>query len=360
MKVCDSVRSFRRNLAEKALRLGMRTTSKLVQQFGEPVEPPDSLRFNADLYDSGRHSAFEGAPDVALQKPLVMVPGFRAPGDCFYNWANTLTRNGQNGGHWYLMEDGNIFDSSNLDQPVLFPHPDAKVFLPRFKGNVEPPDTAGEQLGRYLEQVAEATAQPDLDVAAYSMGGLAARSYLDNTSESKIDRLLQLGTPNNGSEMGRMATLYLEERSEEYTKVTKWERKTVAPRDLEAAKWLIPVEEGNVRLQDLNSRWPQQREKLNDFRVVGSGAKRTLSPGLRFRDGDGLVHKESLALSGEQPVFLADSLQLDHDGLVNSTEGFVEAQKFFGWQLAEDRPNSEDAVPEKPELKVTYPHPTLF
>ena len=333
-------------MSEKALRLGLGATSRIVQRFGESVEPVKSRRFNADLYDSGRHAAFEEAPEATLEKPVVLVPGFRATADCFFSWANTLTREGKNGGRWYLMEDGQMFDSTNLDQPVLFPHPQAKVFVSRFKGNVEPPDSAGEQLGEYIERVTEATGQADVDVAAYSMGGLAARSYLDKSSEPKIDGLLQLGTPNNGSEMARMASLYLEERPKDFTKITKWERKTVVPRDFEAAQWLIPVEEGNERLQDLNSRWPEQREKLNDFEIVGSGAKRTLSPGLRLRDGDGLVHEESLALPGEEPILLDDSLELDHDGLVNSLEGLVEAQKFFGWRIAGVAPATNPDLPD--------------
>lgn len=375
MNIRESIKKLGQKASDKGMRLGCRAASAAIYRLDSREEPQERFEMtlpehpgqkkqwnhiNTDLYDRGRHAPLEGAPQVEMERPAVMVPGFRSAADCFYSWANTLTRDGNNGGRWYLMEDNAIFESSNLDQPVLFPDPDAKVFIARFDGNVQPPDEAGGQLGTYIDQVTDATGQEKVDLASFSMGGLISRSHLDQSSDPKVGKLIQLGTPNNGSQMGRIATTYLEERPDKYGDPTKYESRRVAPKDLEAARWLQPVESGNSQLQDLNSRWSQQREKLEDFRVVGSDAQRTLSPGMRLKPGDGLVHRESLALPGEQPVILDKSLGLSHCGLVDSNEGFQQAQEFLGWQIAETPPQGRVSNSPRESQPPNYEQPRLF
>ncbi len=359
---------------EKTMRLALRTTARVIHKLDDRHrEPQDSLEANSNpepeplswrpinqrLDKLGVSSPIEGAPKVELERPLVMVPGYRSKADCFDSMANTLIQDGQNGGRWYLLEDGAVFDSENLDQSLLVIPENARVFVTRFEGNVEAPDQAAGTLSGYIGQVTEATGQEKVDVQGYSMGGLISRGHLDQQDDPKVGKLMQVGTPNQGSELARLATLYLEERPDEFGEVGSFEKNMVDGNDHAAASWLQPVGEANPRLQELNSRWETQREKLEGFLVVGSDSKRTLGPNLSLERGDGIVHAQSLNLPGEQPVMLDPELRLAHGELMHSPQVFQEAQSFFGWRLADPAVQvpSEPLVPEPAER----PHqPRLF
>lgn len=378
MNIGETFKTLGRKASDRGMKIGCRVAAAAVHHLDKPKgteEPQEQYQMslpehpgdkhqwrhiNSDLYDRGRHAPIEEAPNVEMERPTVMVPGFRSTADCFHNWANTLTRDGNNGGRWYLMEDNAMFDSNNLDQPVLFPHPEAKVFVTRFEGNVQPPDEAGRQLGEFIERVTEATGHEKVDLASFSMGGLTSRSHLDQAEDPKVGKLIQFGTPNNGSQLGRIATNYLEQRPDKYGDPTNYEARRVTPRDLEAARWLQPVESGNSNLEALNSRWDDQRAKVEGFMVVGSDSERTLSPGMRFKPGDGVVHKDSLALPGEEPVLLDRSLGLSHDGLVSSPQGFQKAQEFLGWQIADSQAGQSSTPKRKGEARPHYQQQSLF
>ena len=354
-------------LTDKTLRLALRTAARVIHQIDrrEEPEPTDSLELeshlnpkpgyetwrpiNANLETRGQTAPIEGAPAVELERPLVMVPGYRSKADCFDSLANTLVQDGKNGGRWYLLEDGAAFDAAEPDQAVLMIPGDAKVFVTRFEGNVEAPDQAAQALSTYIDQVTEATDHEKVDLQGYSMGGLTCRSHLDQEDDPKVAKLMQVGTPNHGSGLARLATVYLEERPQDFGEVGVLEKKMVAGNDHAAASWLQPAGRANPQLEGLNSRWELQRGKLEDFKVVGSDSRRTVGPNFIPQSGDGIVHAKSLALPGEQPVMVDPEIDLGHSDLVRSREVFEEAQEFFGWQIADPTVGGNPSPAPAPE-----------
>lgn len=351
------LRSTVSRVKDRGLRFALRTTARVLHRIdrleesaeedAEDAPTPDKHRWrpiNATLDVGGETAPIPLTPTVELERPMVMVPGYRAKADCFDSLANTLVKNGYNGGRWYLLEDGAVFDSTDLNQGLLTLPTDAKVFVTRFEGNVEPPDLAAQRLADYLDRVAVGTDHEKVDVTAYSMGGIISRSYLDQEQEPRVGKLMQLGTPNQGSELARLGAVYLEERPSEFGEQGLLEEKCMARRAKEAADWISPTEHGNPELNELNSRWEDQRGKLEDFRVVGSRCKPTLGPDLSLKWGDGVVHVDSLSLPGESPVVLENGLS--HGQLCRSAEVFEQAQGFFGWQIANPSVQISEPAPE--------------
>lgn len=61
------------------------------------------------------------------------------------------------------------------------------------------------QLKQRIEEVCTATGSKQVTLIAHSMGGLICRSYLARHGSERVDRLITLATPHQGSELARMA-----------------------------------------------------------------------------------------------------------------------------------------------------------
>jgi triacylglycerol lipase len=61
------------------------------------------------------------------------------------------------------------------------------------------------QLNRRIEEVCSATGSRQVTLIAHSMGGLICRSYLARHGSERVDRLITLATPHQGSELACMA-----------------------------------------------------------------------------------------------------------------------------------------------------------
>lgn len=75
---------------------------------------------------------------------------------------------------------------------------------PRLSLNLWPPfspiEHYGREVARLVEEALAATGTPQVDIVAHSMGGLAARYYIQELGGSKkVRRLITLGTPHRGA-----------------------------------------------------------------------------------------------------------------------------------------------------------------
>lgn len=61
------------------------------------------------------------------------------------------------------------------------------------------------QLNQRIEEVCAATGAKQVTLVAHSMGGLICRCYLARHGSERIDRLITLATPHQGSELARIA-----------------------------------------------------------------------------------------------------------------------------------------------------------
>ncbi|MGE0494627.1 MAG: lipase family alpha/beta hydrolase [Vulcanimicrobiota bacterium] len=275
-------------------------------------------------------------PAVRLERPFMLVPGFKTARDRCENLVEHLTADGQNGGRpYYLFEGGCYLDPECTQKLEAIPE-DAKVFVTFFDQWNSPPDQSHPQVDRHLNQISDALDTDKVDVMGYSMGGLASRAYLDQGGK-RIGKLLQVGTPNHGAGIARVArtavALHDEGRSVNFLLNLKALHSSDAP----ALDWLMPDAAGeNPRLDDLNSRWPQQKAAVEDFAIVGAAHGRGLTELLYPTSGDGLVEESSLHLEGVEVKLVASPDLSNHSYLLTNPEVFQHAVDFFGWKPVSD------------------------
>lgn len=273
-------------------------------------------------------------PEVTVNRPFIFVPGFQTPEDRFQQVAEKLTAGGKNGGVAYYCSGDHFYLDPQLTQPA-HPGPDARVFVAVFDSSQQPPDVSARQLNRSLNAISRQTGSERVDAAAFSMGGLTSRYYLDKGGE-KLGKLCMVGTPNQGSELARLSHWLLDVGAQ--GKDVQWllDRKPVSEADRAALSWLRPtgLRSKNQQLEELNERWPSQRRRLEDARVVGNGVKRTLVQTARWALGDGVVSAASLALPGLAPMLLEQPEFTGHGLLFSNTEVYQHLTDFLGWQTA--------------------------
>lgn len=277
-------------------------------------------------------SGLEGEDCVRLSRPLLGVVGFMGRMGDTAHLMEHLSENGQNGGHTYYLKDGQIYKDVKFQQPMPadWTDPQAKVFQLVPRDRSQSPEITAEQLGPALQQIQTVTGQPKVDVAAHSLGGLGARIYTTRGGQG-IGRLMMVGTPNLGLRAATLAEWAV-------TEGIGWAMKlgNLGPQALPALSWLRATADGNSKLESLNSQWPQQRYRLEDVKMVGSGGRRTAtSDEVGWGDGDGLVNSASLALPGTELTVLPGTWTQGHISLMNDRQVFREMRDFFKWAPAD-------------------------
>ncbi|MCA9797173.1 MAG: hypothetical protein KC910_35430, partial [Candidatus Eremiobacteraeota bacterium] len=154
----------------------------------------------ANLKSSLSHKlcgGLEGEPASTLKRPVVLVPGFTTEMDTFEPLMEHLTRDGANGAKAYYVQDGQVYLDQECSQ-LAQPDPQARVFrvVPHTKWDA-PPDMAA-QLHQELPAIRAFTGADKVDAAAYSMGGISTRLFLDQKGEG-VGKLMMIGTPNRGT-----------------------------------------------------------------------------------------------------------------------------------------------------------------
>lgn len=274
-------------------------------------------------------------PDVTLNRPLLFVPGFQSKEGCFDSLTEKLTGQGANGGQVYYLDGNHVYLDAHCKIPAKTLDSEARVFVLALGANRDSPPIVAGLLSRALEQIHQASGQK-VDVTGYSMGGLATRLYLDRGGKD-IGKFMMVGTPNQGSPLADLGLGLLDQQAA--GKSVGWllsqSPKPLNPSDRSCLSWLTPTSkpDRNPALEDLNSRWQNQRTAVEDVEVVGSANLTTLRFDFKPGRGDGTVPVESLAPSSETPVFLLDDKAHGRHGkLLESATLYQEMTRFFGWQ----------------------------
>ena len=82
-------------------------------------------------------------------------------------------------------------------------HGIAPIFTPNFASALATIEQFTEQLHGAIEGVVRATGQPKVVLVCHSMGGLAARVYLDSYGFARVAKLITIASPHGGTLMAR-------------------------------------------------------------------------------------------------------------------------------------------------------------
>ena len=113
------------------------------------------------------------------------------------------------------------------------------------------------QLNARIEALCAATGSQQVSLVAHSMGGLVCRSYLARHGIARVDRLLTLATPHQGSELARFG---IGQNAREMTPDSLWLN------DMAAERLAIPV--ASLRNPYDNYSMPQDKQRLPGARDV--------------------------------------------------------------------------------------------
>lgn len=283
---------------------------------------------------------FEGMPTVEIERPVVLVPGWNTTQDRFNPLVQSLTQNGSNGGQTYYLRGERIFLDSACSEPVPSIPSQAKVFVCFFENGSDPPSLSAPQLAKSLETIREATGNSKLDVAAYSMGGLATRQYLENSQNEGLDpgigKLMTVGTPHQGAPMADLALQVLNLDQKGWPVQWIMSRRPLSQDDRGALEALIPTDSTHFpsQLSEFNQRWAQQRQSLEDVLMVGSTEVKTFDTQMWRVPGDGQVTADSCSLPDTPHKLLEGLPYPQHRYLFSNPQLRDLAQDFFGWKSA--------------------------
>ncbi len=265
----------------------------------------------------------DDVPDVKLNRPVMMCPGWNTEYYKFDFLANKLAASGQNGSVVYLSQ-GKAYRDNQCTVPLDQIPTNSKVFVTKWDNPNTPPELTSLQLKQNMDLLQSAVGPTKVDVIGFSMGGLATRKYLDQGGEH-VGKFVTLGTPHQGTRFGQLCDRLLSNKVDWATKFGGLEDS-----DLPAMQWLAA---DKPNLKDLNQRWPEQRARVEDSLFIRSTIEPTPSTGfLPFAAGDGLVELSHATLPGAPSVVLTGTPLLNHVMLPHDSQVFQEMQRFLGWE----------------------------
>lgn len=312
-------------LSRNELHKVMRHLPHLVHEFDSPDEAPHDIENNP----------LNEAPQAKIERPFLIVPGFRTKRTAFYHLIARLTANGLNGGRPVYVRGGDFYEDQDCLKRIehdALPR-DARVFVVSFENPNAPPGVTAGWLASCLQSVKHATRSNRVDVEGYSMGGLAARVYLDRGGND-IGRLFLLGTPNRGASLANFARFCLTFNIEQALALGG-----INGAHRAALDWLALDTNGKVRnpvLRDLNSRWESQFHRVEALHSVGTTGRATMTAGWRpVAWGDGVVQESSVMAPVGTVSLLKGAGRQRHGHLNSDVEVYREMIKFFGWKPVE-------------------------
>ena len=299
-----------------------------------------SFLLSGQIYKMGAEAAealketsppLEGVSPVKLEKPLVILPGWTTRPDKFDHLVAKLTEGGRNGGQAYYLQDGGVYSDPECRHPVEELAPEAKVFVAVYHDELEPPHVTAPQVDRSLQELVRRGFPDKLDVIGYSMGGIAARKYLDNGGEN-FGRVMLLGTSNHGTKFATLAKKAIE-------RDLNWALSLsgLTAAHLPAMEWMAAEGKNgqdNPQLHELNQNYDRQLNQAESITVVGSDGLMTPSFGWwPMRGGDGLVEAASLELPDTPLKLLPGKGYKHHGNLVHDTDAFAQMRDYFQWTV---------------------------
>ena len=154
-------------------------------------------------------------------------------------------------------------------------------------------DTYAVRLKELIDTIKYKTGKTKVIIIAHSMGGLVARDYLSIFGSDSIEKLIMIGTPNQGI-VGNIA---------QYCDIIGEQRECE------------DMNSNSLFISKLNSQKPAP---IPLYTIVGIGCPTTIES--QTQDGDGIVLKENAQLEGAKTFFIkgsCDSLQTLHTQLLD-------------------------------------------
>ena len=286
------------------------------------------------------HPPLEGASQVKLHDPLVIVPGWNTEPDKFDILVGHLLSGGQNGERAVYLKDGQAYADQECTQPTTAA-PSDKVFIAVFQSNLDAPDVSAPQLEQAISVVKRGVSEK-VDVLGYSMGGLSTRKMLDDGSV-KVDQVALLGTANKGTRFATLAE-YIIQRDIGWAMSLGGINAAHLPAMGWLKSWDAQKPESNPQLDALNQGLERQLSNANEFLSISADGFSTLDK--RWgggSGGDGLVAAKSTRLEEIPSVSLPGKGNKHHGNLPHDKDVFATLTDYFGWQRLEG-PQTEPSV----------------
>lgn len=274
---------------------------------------------------------FDDLPSSKVERPVMFVHGWHSELEFYDDLTGKLTEGGANGGRVGYVQDGKLFADAECTQKLANPTADMKVFLSVFKSNRSDPSVTAPELRNNIELVRKLTGSEKVDVASYSMGGLATRQLAaDHPDDHHVGKFLMLGTPNQGAGLAGLVARGLEMEREGWNVrwLLAWQNMT--QQDTGAVEYLRPT---SPEREALNTRWPAQQATFEATLHLGSKSRLTPSKLLLPMWGDGTVTEKSLHLPGLEVRHLETAGRYgNHANLLHNPDTYLQSREFFGWK----------------------------
>ncbi len=260
------------------------------------------------------------SPAVDIHTPLLVMPGFIGPEGQFQPLLDHLTADGANGGRPYFVQDGQVFEDYDCTRPAQ-PNPEARVFRIVLHDIQDGPEEGADQLEQAKPAVRAFCRRPDLDVAAHSQGGLAARVYAERGHSA--GKLMMVGTPNQGSRAAELSNIALKNDIFWASSMAG-----LGPAAAPALEWMTP---GNPKLSQLNDNIQNQIAHFSEMLIVGNDGFVSPVAAGRTGPGDGLISAQALTVGDVEVKMVGGAGSKCHYTMMNDPDIFAEMVDYFGW-----------------------------
>ena len=278
----------------------------------------------------GEANPLKDLPRAEIAKPVMLVPGWDTPHDRFVPLTDKLTEEGANGGQPYYLRDGQVYEDRSCNTPLATEDvpKDAKVFVTVLNSTSESPHTSAPQVQANLKTLAAITQESKPDVIAFSQGGLATRTYLDQSQEHQIGKLLFVGTPNLGAGLASLSNFVYQLADKGYDVDYLMHTQGLDPQDRQSIEFMTV---GSPDLQALNQNWDRQMSRTEEFGIVGHKGTPTFHFGSPpWAPGDALVEATHLGPAEVDRTYV-EGEWAKHGTLMFNAGTYQHMLQHFGW-----------------------------
>ncbi len=152
--------------------------------------------FEVDYIKVSSLSTITPTPTPTVLQPLILLPGFGGS----WNHENMILGIDKPQSEWYMtpgikVYDGLIETLKNAGYEIEGENKNIFIFNYDW---TKPVSLISEDLKRYIETVVKPSSEEKIDLLGHSLGGLVARTYVQNNQENPVDQLITLGSPHQG------------------------------------------------------------------------------------------------------------------------------------------------------------------
>lgn len=129
--------------------------------------------------------------------PIILLPGLGAS----WNYGEMIAGRDVEQEDWHMtpfvkVYDGLIQTLKNVGYEDT--GDDQNLFVFNYDWR-QPIETTAHQLGEYVENTVDPPGGTEIDLIGHSLGGMVARTYVQNNSSAPIDQLITIGSPHKGA-----------------------------------------------------------------------------------------------------------------------------------------------------------------